>query len=179
MVRKYIKPNSNISIRLPNNVDTTILDWINIQSKLSSSILTLIKNEVSKEGIKDLTPTDPVPKIKVMLDLIFDCIRDNYKKGKLQTEVSEIYKYIQEKLDITDEVIAIPSKVNKSKYKNRCRFAILTLIKYGVLETVDDYGAYSLSDIGQYYLNTSFNFESYKANLEANFIHQKIEPDNL
>ncbi|SHJ15757.1 winged helix-turn-helix domain-containing protein [Lutispora thermophila] len=174
MAPKKIAEGDTISIRFPLNVDKEVLEWVNAQTSINNSLISLIKKEINSNGITDLSQNNDssLPTEKEMIPYVFQYIAKP-KDSKLGANVQEIYEYCANALNISSNQRNIPSKANISRYENRVRFVILKLKNQGLIESPKR-GFYKLTELGKLFINNSFDVREFDAIMQAGFIKKLI-----
>jgi hypothetical protein len=122
MTTKKIIEGNTVSIRFPLNVAKDVLEWVNKQTSINNSIISLIKKEISSNGITDLGQNDNyIPTEKEILPYVFEYIAKQ-NDSALGANVQEIYEYCSKKLNVSSKQRNIPSKANISRYENRASY---------------------------------------------------------
>jgi len=172
MTTKIIREGDTISIRFPLNVDKKVLDWVNTQTSITNSLISLIKKEIEANGITDLSQNNhnSLPTEKEMIPYVFDYIaKQNY--SKLGANVQEIYDYCAKELNVSYKQRNIPSKANVSRYENRVRFVILKLKNQGLIESTKR-GFYKLTELGSIFFNNNIDVREFDTIMQADFIRK-------
>jgi len=172
MTTKIIREGDTISIRFPLNVDKKVLDWVNTQTSITNSLISLIKKEIEANGITDLSQNNhnSLPTEKEMIPYVFDYIaKQNY--SKLGANVQEIYDYCAKELNVSYKQRNIPSKANVSRYENRVRFVILKLKNQGLIESTKR-GFYKLTELGSIFFNNNIDVREFDTIIQADFIRK-------
>lgn len=176
--KRKIRLGDTISFRLPNSTDPQIIKWCNNQGSINSSILIAISEIIKTEGLKDLTPDlDPLPSSNEMAQSIFDCIaRGSMDSNRpFGVQLSEIYEFVSDELELTDEEINIISKEKTNLFENRIRWALYKM-KGPELDLIESSkrGFYRTSEFGKYIYNNGISVEGLDKVMEANYIWRRI-----
>ena len=180
MTKKDIVPGDTTSIRLANNVDKSIVDWMNQQTSLSNSILYVIKRSIDLNGISDLSE-ETLPTTKEMLQIIFDYIAScsgdpNHPYG---SSVAEIYDHCAKMLNVSYSQRNIPSAGNTSLFENRVRWGLQKLkgIEIAVIESTKK-GFYKVTDWGKFCAAEKMKVDKIYEDMAANLVNRMIKNDS-
>ena len=174
--RRKLKLGDSISFRISNDVDPQIVRWCNNQGSINRSILIAISEIIKMEGLKDLTPDlDPIPSSNEMAQSIFDCIaRGSMDSNRpFGVQLSEIYEFVSNELELTDEEINIISKEKTNLFENRIRWALYKMKgpEFNLIKS-SKRGFYRISKFGKYIYNNGISIKDLGKVME---VHKKNE----
>lgn len=159
-----INAGETLSIRLPKEVDKSVVCWLNKQTSVSASLIRLIEMDIENNGkVRDLSKKDyNIPMSGDMWQPIFNCISES----KEEVPISYIYNYCQKAFNISVEDRAIPLKNGiESLFEKRVRYALLQLTYNGFITTTRR-GFYVLDIMGRSAKNTKMQLDEFIIKLE-------------
>lgn len=126
-VKKVIEAGDIITVRIPKNCSSELLELLKNQSSVSTGIINILTNHAKNIGTDDCSSSNPtLPSSALITNYTFNAIKE-LSKINIDVYIQDIYNHVEKNCGINASDRAATSSNGDNIFEKRIRYSLLTL----------------------------------------------------